>query len=206
MYPPVETSSNEEQYYIRSAWHLQSDIRSACHLQSDIPSTDVPTRRNIWWPRLVLHQVSLTCTVRCKVSLTFTVRCTPGRSIWWPRLGLHQVSLTCTVRCKVSLTFTVRYKVSWPFMVRHTQHRCTHQKEHLVAKTGITSGQHDMYSQIYALVEASGGQDWDYIRSAWHVQSDVRSVWHLQSDIPSSDVPHSRGIWWPRLVLSCSKV
>ena len=32
MYPPVEVSSGQEQYYIRSAWHLQSDI----------PSLDVP--------------------------------------------------------------------------------------------------------------------------------------------------------------------
>ena len=67
-----------------------------------------PPGRGIWWPRVVLHQVSLTFTVRCKICLTFTVRyakvrCTPHRGIWWPRVVL----------CHVSLTFTVRYKVSW---------------------------------------------------------------------------------------------
>ena len=87
----------------------------------------------------------------------YMLKCTLSRGIWWPRVVLCQVSLTCTVRCKVSLTFTVR----------HTQIRCT------------------------PLVEASGGQEWYYIRSAWH----------LQSDIPRSDVPPSRGIWWPRVVL-----
>ena len=32
--------------------------------------SDVPPGRGIWWPRVVLHQVSLTFTVRHKVSLT----------------------------------------------------------------------------------------------------------------------------------------
>ena len=43
--------------------------------------------------------------------------------------------------------------------------------------------------QMYAPVEASGGQEWYYIRSAWHLQSDVRSAWHLQSGMPRSDTP-----------------
>ena len=48
---------------------------------------------------LVLHQVNLTFTVRCKISLTCTVRhtqlrCTPSRAIWWTRAVLHQVILT----------------------------------------------------------------------------------------------------------------
>ena len=44
MYPPVEASSDEEQYYIRSTWHLQPDISRS----------DVPPSRGIWWPRLAL--------------------------------------------------------------------------------------------------------------------------------------------------------
>ena len=109
---------------------------------------------------------------------------------------------------------------------------------HLVAKSGITSGQLNMSAwhlqsdipmskvtphatgiwwprailcqvsltwhfdicsqtypgQMYTQLEASGGQEQYYIRSAWHLQSDVKSTWHLQSDIPRSDVPPGRGI------------
>ena len=38
MYPLLQASSDQEQYYIRSAWHLQSDVSSPWHLQSDTPS------------------------------------------------------------------------------------------------------------------------------------------------------------------------
>ena len=54
MFPPVEASSDQEQYYIRLAWHLQPDV----------PSSDVPPNRGIQWPWAVLHQVSLTFAVR----------------------------------------------------------------------------------------------------------------------------------------------
>ena len=70
-----------------------------------------------------------------------SVRCTPSRGIWQPKAVLHQVSLTFTVKHQVSLTFTVR----------HTQ------------------------NQMYHPVEASGGQEWYYIRSPWHLQSDISS-------------------------------
>ena len=62
----------------------------------------------------------------------------------------------------------------WP-LVRHTP-----QWRHLVAKSGTTSGQHDICSafgsgwplvRCIPLVEASGGQEWYYIRSAWHLVS-----------------------------------
>ena len=92
MYPPLQASGGQEWYYVRSAWHLQSDI----------PRSDVTS---------------------------------PGRGIWWPRAVLHQVSLTFTVRCQVRLTLPVR----------HIQVRCKPP------------------------VEASGGQEWYYVRSAWHV-------------------------------------
>ena len=50
--------------------------------------------RGIWWQRVVLCQVSLTGTVRCKVSLTFASDIPrsdvpPGTGIWWPRVVLH---------------------------------------------------------------------------------------------------------------------
>ena len=32
------------------------------------------------------------------------------------------------------------------------------------------------------------GQEWYYIRSAWHLQLDVKSAWHLQSGMPRSGV------------------
>ena len=40
-YPPVEASSHQEQYYMRSAWHFQ-ECNWEGRLQSDIPSSDVP--------------------------------------------------------------------------------------------------------------------------------------------------------------------
>ena len=58
----------------------------------------------------------------------------------------------------------VLHQVSLTFTVGHTEVRCT------------------------PLVEASGGQEWYYVRSAWHLQSDVMSAWHLQSGIPRSDL------------------
>ena len=95
--PPVEESSGQQPYYIRSG---------------------------------------LTFTVECKVSLTFAVRhpgqMFPTRGIWWPRTVLHQVSLTFTVRYNFTLMCTVRY----------TQVRFT------------------------PLLQASGGQEQYYIRSA----------------------------------------
>ena len=145
---PVEAAGGQEWYYMRSAWHLQSDVRSAWHLQSDIPRSDVPPNRSIWWPRVVLLQVSLTFTVRCKSAWHLQSgmprsAVPPSRGIWWPRVVLHQVSLTFTVKCKVSLTFPVR----------HAQVRCT------------------------PLVEASSGQDWyksmmgsNGFSSSFHVQ------------------------------------
>ena len=53
-YPPVEASSGQEQYYIRSSWHLEE-----CNWEGTLQS-DVPLDRGIWWPRAVLHQVILT--------------------------------------------------------------------------------------------------------------------------------------------------
>ena len=80
--PPVEASSDEEQYYIRSAWHLQSDIRSAWPLQSD-----VPLGRGILWPRTVLHHVILTFGYPLgQADIQSDVP--PSRGIWWPRMVL----------------------------------------------------------------------------------------------------------------------
>ena len=96
--PLLQASGGQEQYYIRSAWHLQSDI-----LRSDVPPT-----RGIWWPRAVLHQVSLTFTVGCNVSLTFAVRhtqvrCNPpvqassGQEQYYVRSAWHLVILWVTL-------------------------------------------------------------------------------------------------------------
>ena len=116
-------------------------------------------------PRAVLHQVSLTFTVRCKVSLTCTVRhtqvrCTPhyrnlvaksgttsgqlDMSAWHLQSDIPRSDVPCNrciwwpraVLCQVSLTFTVR----------HTQVRCNPLP-----------------------VEASSGQEWYYVRSPWHL-------------------------------------
>ena len=66
--------------------HKFSVQLSITQLQRQITGRNIYVRcapsRGIWWPGLVLHQVSLTFTVRYKVSLTCTVRhtqlrCTP---------------------------------------------------------------------------------------------------------------------------------
>ena len=85
--PLEEASSDEEQYYIRSAWHLQSDVRSAWHLQSDvrstwhlqsdIPKSDVPTPQ---WRLLVAKSSTMSGHLHiwwCFGSGWCSVRCTP---------------------------------------------------------------------------------------------------------------------------------
>ena len=44
MYPPYKhlVTKSSTMYYIRSAWHLQSDRRSPWHLQPDVLGSDVP--------------------------------------------------------------------------------------------------------------------------------------------------------------------
>ena len=54
MYPPVEASGGQEQYYIRSSWHVE-ECNCQCSGQSDVPPS-----RGIWWPRAVLHKVRST--------------------------------------------------------------------------------------------------------------------------------------------------
>ena len=65
IYPPVEASGGQEQYYVRSSWHSE-----ACNWESSGQS-DIPSSRGIWWPRALLHKVSLTFTVMHQVGLTF---------------------------------------------------------------------------------------------------------------------------------------
>ena len=50
---------------------------------------------------------------------------------------------------------------------------------------------------MYPPVEASGGPEQFYIRSAWYLHFCIRLPWHLQIQT----YPPSRGIWWSRAVL-----
>ena len=60
MYPLVEVSSDQDQYYIRSAWHLQSGVRSLDIYSQTYPAQMYPPPgRTIWWPRMVLTSVQL---------------------------------------------------------------------------------------------------------------------------------------------------
>ena len=138
-----------------------------------IHQSDVPPDRVISWPRVVLHQASLTFgqpEVRCSPladissgqewyyfrSGSTLVRHTPfGTGILWPRGVLHQVSFTCG----------------------QPEVRCTPLLRHLLAKGDNTSGQAHLWSDIPPMVQASCGQEWCYIRSASHVVS-------LRSDVP----------------------
>ena len=65
MYPLVEASGGQDQYYLRSSWHSE-ECNWKCSGQSD-----VPTSRDIWSSRAVLHKFSLTFTAIHQVSLTF---------------------------------------------------------------------------------------------------------------------------------------
>ena len=83
---PVQTSGGQELYYIRLAWHLVSlwvrltfsqmdpPVEGSCGQDQNWVRSGWPSvpHRGIQWPRAVLHQVSLTCAVRC-TQLT----CTP---------------------------------------------------------------------------------------------------------------------------------
>ena len=57
MYPPVEASGGQEQYYIRSDWHFEE--MQLKKLRSQLSVRFTPSR-GICWPRAVLHQVILT--------------------------------------------------------------------------------------------------------------------------------------------------
>ena len=85
--PPVEASSGQEQYYVRSAWHFEE-----CNWEGSKQS-DVPLGRGIWWPGAVLCQVSLTFGKPLGQGDTPS-DIPPSRGVWWPRAVLCQVSLT----------------------------------------------------------------------------------------------------------------
>ena len=55
-----------------------------------------PPSRGIWWPRAVLHQVSLTFG-KALGQGDIQSDVPPSRGIWWQRAVLHWVSLTFTV-------------------------------------------------------------------------------------------------------------
>ena len=151
MYPPVEASAGQEQYYVRSVWHLVMHQVNLTFLACrHMPST------GIWWPRAVLPKVILTFC-RMQLRMQWTVRHIPITCIWWSRAVLHKVSLTFTVMHQVGLTF-------WAC-------RCIPQLDiysHASDQLDI------LFMQTYPPVEVSGGQEQYYIRSAWHLQSCIR--------------------------------
>ena len=77
MYPPLEGSGSQDQYYIRSSWHVE-ECNWECSGQSD-----VPLHTGIWWWRSVLHKVIMTCWAM-QLNMQWNVICTPW-SIWWSR-------------------------------------------------------------------------------------------------------------------------
>ena len=142
MYPWVEASGGPEQYYIRPAWHLQSDVRSAWHLQSDILRSDVPpSSKGIWWPRVVLHQVSLTFTVRCK-------------SVWHLQSDIPSSDVPSLVEASAGQEW---YYIQSAWHLQSDIRSAWHVQSdipssdvpplvgYLVVKTGTTSGQLDIW-------------------------------------------------------------
>ena len=161
--------SEQEQYFVRSAWHLQSDIPSSdvppykhlmdktrtelgpVDLSSDIPPVEASSDQEQYYVRSEWDVVSLW------VRLTWAQMYPLSRGIQWSRAVLPQVSLTCAVRC--------------------TQVRCTPP------------------------VEASHGQDQNWVRSSWpelrctpphesHIVAKTTTqlcLVDLSSDVPFSD-------------------
>ena len=103
--PLVEASSGQEQYYIRSAWHLQSYIRLAWHFEEmQLRRCRYTPSRGIWWPRAVLCKVILTCKSQTWNEFKIAdadvppVEASSGQEQYYIRsawhLVMHRVSLT----------------------------------------------------------------------------------------------------------------
>ena len=156
MYLPVEASSGPEWYYIRSSWHLVILLGQA-RIQSDVPPS-----RGIWWPRVVWTWVPLIwphVLLSAIDHLQFsTVLCNRLSSF-----------LICNPQCPTPLL-----PPDTPLPVRH-----------LVAKSGTTSGEHDM--------SPACGSGWCFVRCTPSLTPNP----HM-----SPQYPHGRAIWWPRMVLT----
>ena len=119
----------------------------------------------------------------------------PGRSIWWPRVLLAYVQLTWAhillsaiyhleflrVLCKrlFHFSYVAPMPTDTPTPPANPWHPIPPQYRHLVAKSGITAGQHDMSSAC--------GSGWCFVRCT--------NTTHPLN-------PPGRGIWWPRVVLT----
>ena len=115
MYPLVEASGSQDQYYIRSTWHS-----AECNWEGSRQS-DVPPSRGIWWSRAVLHKVNLTFW-RMQLRRQWTVRCIPmeassGQEQYYIRSDLHFFAhlMFSSCRGKSYIGIFIGDKSSWTF-------------------------------------------------------------------------------------------
>ena len=138
-----------------------------------------------------------------------------GWELYYIRLSWHLVILW--VRLTFSQLYLLGRGISWPWMVlsqviltfvHHLGQADIQsdvpQVEASGAKSSTTSGYPDIWvsfglgwhsGRCTSLVEASGGQEWYYIKSYWYL------VIGCEADI-QSNITFCRGISWPRMVLN----
>ena len=100
MYPPVEASSGQEQYYVRSAWHLQSCIKLAWHFEEMqlgrwrcSPPLEASCGQEQYYIRSVLHLF---------VHFMFSCcRCKSYIGIWIGDMSSWTLSNLCRLLCGV---------------------------------------------------------------------------------------------------------
>ena len=154
--------------------------------------SDVPPSRGIWWPRVVLHWVSLTFGHPFGQMYPLVVA-SSGQEWYYVRSAGHLVNLW------VRLTFGQMYlpveassgqewyllMSSWPELRCNPQGEASGGQEwyymrlarHLVILwSDVPPGSHplgqaDFWSDVSPLIEASSGQEWYFVRSAWHLVS-----------------------------------
>ena len=135
-------------------------------------------------PRAVLHQVSLTFTVRCKVGLTRTVRHTQVRCTLLLQAsgGQEQYYVRFSLTCQFDI-----YSQTYPGQMYPLIEASDGQEQYYIRsawhlQSDVRSAWHvqsDIPRSDVPPLQASGGQE----------SYDIRSAWYLQSDIPRSDVP-----------------
>ena len=138
-----------------------------------------------------IEKTSVKQSIKCKVcpnfQMSFLHLSQTDLEVSSDRVVVYHVSLTlCQLLGQDDLQSDVPpgRGIWWPRLVLHH-----------VSLTFVSLWVRLTFSQMYPQVEASGGQDRYYVRSASHfVNLWVRLTF-------SQIYPPGRGIWWPRLVL-----
>ena len=144
MYPPVESSSGQGQYYIRWAWHLE-ECNCKGTFQSDVPQVKESGGQEQYYVRSAWHLQEMEMQLRRQLSQTYPpLEVSGGQEQYYVRSSWHWDML------QVRLTFshTPSRGILWPRAVL-----CK-----VIMTLGYALGQADLQSDVPP-VEASGGQE-----------------------------------------------